>query len=159
MTKRRDFIKKSMIGSAGIAIGGMGFSARSYASIIGANEVINVAIAGIGGRGGAHVGAFCNLKDVKNVRIKTICDVDETTYAQRLKTIESRTGIKPRTEWDIRKVLDDKEIHAVSYATPNFWHALGTIWAAQAGKHVYCEKPACWSLWEGRKMVEASRKY
>ena len=159
MTKRREFIKKSMIGSAGIAIGGMGFSSRSYASIIGSNEVINVAIAGIGGRGGSHVGAFSTLKDVKNVRIKTICDVDETTYASRLKSIESRTGLKPRTEWDIRKVLDDKEIHAVSYATPNFWHALGTVWAAQAGKHVFVEKPASWSLWEGRKMVEASRKY
>ena len=159
MTKRREFIKKSMIGSAGIAIGGMGFSARSYASIIGANEAINVAIAGIGGRGGSHVGAFSNLKDIKNVRIKTLCDVDETTFAQRLKTVESRTGLKPRTEWDIRKVLDDKEIHAVSYGTPNFWHALGTVWAAQAGKHVYVEKPASWSLWEGRKMVEAARKY
>ncbi len=159
MTKRREFIKKSMIGSAGIAIGGMGFSARSYSSIVGANEVINVAIAGIGGRGGAHVGAFSNLKDVKNVRIKTLCDVEETTFAQRLKTVESRTGLKPRTEWDIRKVLDDKEIHAVSYGTPNFWHALGTVWAAQAGKHVYVEKPASWSLWEGRKMVEAARKY
>jgi predicted dehydrogenase len=159
MIKRREFISKSMTGTAAIAIGGIGFSAKSYSSIVGANELINIGIIGIGGRGSAHVGAYCALKDSKNVRIKTICDVDETTYAQRLKTIETRTGTRPRTEWDLRKVLDDKEIQAVSYATPNFWHALGTIWAAQAGKHVYVEKPACWSLWEGRKMVEAARKY
>ena len=59
----------------------------------------------------------------------------------------------------MRKVFDDKEIHAVSFATPNHWHALGTIWACQAGKHVYVEKPACCNILEGRKMIEASRKY
>ena len=159
MTKRRDFIKKSLIGTAGITIGGMGLSSRSYASIIGSNERINVAVIGIGGRGGAHVGAYCTLKDVKNVMLKTICDVDEKFFAQRSKAIESRTGVKPLTEWDMRKVFDDKEIHAVSFATPNFWHALGTVWACQAGKHVYVEKPACWDIWEGRKMIEASKKY
>ena len=159
MTKRRDFIKKSVIGTAGIAIGGMGFSSKSYASIIGANERITVAVIGIGGRGGAHVGAYSTLKDIKNVMLKTICDVDEKTFAQRAKTVESRTGLKPLTEWDMRKVFDDKEINAVSFATPNFWHALGTVWACQAGKHVYVEKPACWDIWEGRKMIEASKKY
>jgi predicted dehydrogenase len=159
MTKRREFIKRSVLGTAGLAIGGMGLSSKSYASVIGANERINVAIIGIGGRGGAHVGAYCTLKDSKNVRIKTICDTDELTFAQRLKTIESRTGFKPQTEWDMRKVLEDKDIQAVSFATPNFWHALGTVWSCQAGKHVYVEKPACWSIWEGRKMIEASKKY
>ncbi len=159
MTKRRDFIKKSVIGTAGIAIGGMGFSSSSYASIIGANDRITVAVIGIGGRGGAHVGAYSTLKDIKNVRLKTLCDVDETTFAQRSKSVESKTGLKPLTEWDMRKVLDDKEIDAVSFATPNFWHALGTVWACQAGKHVYVEKPACWDIWEGRKMIEASKKY
>ncbi len=159
MTKRREFIKKSVIGSAGIAIGGMGLSPKSYASISGANDRITVAVIGIGGRGGAHVGAYSTLKDIKNVRLKTLCDVDETTFAQRSKSVESRTGLKPLTEWDLRKVLDDKEIDAVSFATPNFWHALGTVWACQAGKHVYVEKPACWDIWEGRKMIEASKKY
>lgn len=70
-----------------------------------------------------------------------------------------KTGEKPLTEWDMRKVFDDKEIDAVSMATPNHWHALGTIWACQAGKHVYIEKPASHDVWEGRKMIEAARKY
>jgi len=72
MTKRRDFIKKSVLGTAGIAIGGMGFSSKSYASIIGANERIIAAVVGIGGRGGAHVGAWCTLKDSRNVTLKTL---------------------------------------------------------------------------------------
>lgn len=159
MTKRRDFIKGSLLGTAGIAIGGMGFSSKSYASIIGANDRIIAAVVGIGGRGGAHVGAWCTLKDSKNVTLKTLCDVDEQYFAQRAKTIESRTKVKPLTEWDMRRVFDDKDINVVSFATPNFWHALGTIWACQSGKHVFVEKPACWSVSEGRKMIEASKKY
>lgn len=159
MTQRRDFIKKSLIGSAGIAIGGMGFSAKSYGSIIGANDRINVAIIGIRGRGVSHINAWCDMKTSHNVRIKTLCDTDEQFFEPRSKTVFDKTGIKPLTEWDMRKVLDDKEIDAVSFATPNHWHALGTIWACQAGKHVYVEKPASHNIWEGRKMIEASRKY
>jgi predicted dehydrogenase len=73
--------------------------------------------------------------------------------------VMDKTGDRPLTEWDMRKVFEDKEINAVSFATPNFWHALGTIWACQAGKHVYVEKPAMHNIWEGRKMIEAARKY
>ena len=159
MTERRDFIKKSLIGSAGIAIGGMGFSAKSYASVIGANERINIAVIGIRGQGNSHIGNWCALKDNRNVFLKTICDVDEELYSERAKKVLDSIGTKPLTEWDMRKVFDDKEIHAVSIATPNHWHALATIWAAQAGKHVYVEKPACHNVFEGRKMVEAARKY
>jgi len=159
MTQRRDFIKQSLIGSAGMAIGGMGFSAKSYGSIIGANERINVAIIGIRGRGISHINAWCEMKTSHNVHLKTLCDTDEQFFEPRSKTVFEKTGIKPLTEWDMRKVLDDKEIDAVSFATPNHWHALGTIWACQAGKHVYVEKPASHNIWEGRKMIEASRKY
>jgi len=159
MTQRRDFIKKSLIGGAGLAIGGMGFSAKSYGSILGANDRINVAVVGIRGRGVSHIDAWCNLKDSHNVRLKTLCDTDEQFFDPRSKTVLDKTGIKPSTEWDMRKVLDDKEIDIVSFATPNHWHALGTIWACQAGKHVYVEKPASHNIWEGRKMIEASRKY
>ena len=159
MTERRDFIKKSLLGSAGIAIGGMGFSPKSYKSILGANERINVAVIGISGRGKDHISNFCNIKDSSNVRIKTLCDVDEQFWAEGIKTVSDKSGFKPATEWDMRKVFDDKEIHAVSFATPNHWHALGTIWACQAGKHVYVEKPASHNVFEGRKMIEAARKY
>jgi predicted dehydrogenase len=159
MTKRRDFIKTSMLGAAGIAIGGKGFSSGSYSSIIGANERINIAVIGIGGQGGTHINSFCGLKDSKNVRLKTLCDADEKFFPERIKTVLTRTGETPTTVWDMRRVLEDKEIDAVSFAVPNFWHALGTIWACQAGKHVYVEKPATHNIFEGRKMVEAARKY
>lgn len=159
MTNRREFIKKSALGSAAIAIGGMELSAKSYNSIQGANDRLNIAVIGIGGQGGTHISSYLGLRDSKNIRITTLCDVDEKFYAARLKTIQEKSGDTPKTEWDMRKVFEDKDIHAVSFATPNFWHALGTIWACQAGKHVYVEKPASYGIFEGRKMVEAARKY
>lgn len=159
MTKRREFIKKSILGTAGIAIGGVGFSTRSYSSIVGSNDRINLAVVGIRGQGGTHIDSWCSLTENRNIRLKTICDVDEQYYAEKSKIIFDKTGVKPVTEWDMRKVFDDKEIDAVSFAVPNHWHALGTIWACQSGKHVYVEKPACHNIFEGRKMIEASRKY
>ncbi|MBA7559042.1 Inositol 2-dehydrogenase/D-chiro-inositol 3-dehydrogenase [subsurface metagenome] len=167
MTKRRDFIKKSVIGTAGIAIGGMGFGSKSYASIIGANERINVAVIGLGGggrgsspgRGTALISSWCSLKDSHNVWLTTLCDVEEQFISERMKPVTDTYGVAPKFERDMRKVFDDKDIDAVSFATPNHWHALGTIWACQAGKHVYVEKPAMHNIWEGRKMIEAARKY
>ncbi len=159
MTKRREFIKKSLAGTAGIAIGGLGFSARSYGSIMGANERVTLAVIGIRGQGGGHINTWCSLKDNRNVYLKTICDVDESLFAERAKTVEKSMGQMPVTEWDMRRVFDDKDIDAVSFATPNHWHALGTVWACQAGKHVYVEKPSSHNVFEGRKMIEAARKY
>jgi predicted dehydrogenase len=159
MTDRRDFIKKSGIGTAGIVIGGMGFSSKSYASIIGANDRINIAVIGLRGRGSAHIDEWSLLKDKQNVRLVTLCDTDEQFFAERSKTVFDKTGIMPATEWDMHKVIDNRDIHVVSFATPNHWHAMGTIWACQAGKHVYVEKPACHNIFEGRKMIEAARKY
>ncbi|HSM48645.1 MAG TPA: Gfo/Idh/MocA family oxidoreductase, partial [Draconibacterium sp.] len=142
MTERRDFIKKSLLGTAGISIGAMGFSAKSYASVIGANERINVAVIGIRSQGNSHINSWCALKDNRNVFLKTLCDVDDELFTERAKKVQEVMGTAPKSEWDMRKVFDDKEIHAVSIATPNHWHALATIWACQAGKHVYVEKPA-----------------
>ena len=159
MTKRREFIRQSALGSAGIVVGGMGFSPKSYSSIVGANERINIAVIGIRSRGLDHINELCTLKDQRNVWITTLCDTDETFFAPRVKTVSDKTGVKPSTEWDMRKVFDNRDIHAVTFATPNHWHALGTIWACQAGKHVYVEKPCCHNIFEGRKMIEASRKY
>ncbi len=152
---RREFVKK---GSVGLAAGTvlMSTSAKSYAKILGANDKINMAVIGIRGRGGSHIKNFTKNK---NVRMKYIVDIDENLYDRRIKEIEDIAGYKPKTEWDMRKVFDDKEIDAVSIATPNHWHALATIWAAQAGKHVYVEKPSSHNVFEGRKMVEAARKY
>lgn len=156
MEKRRDFIKKSVMGAAGIAIGGMGFSAKSYASIVGANDRINIAVIGFNGRGRAHIDAWTGMDGVK---IKTLCDVHTEILSSGVKSVKEKAGYEPGTEWDMRKVFEDSEIDAVSMATPNFWHALGVVWACQAGKHVYVEKPAMHNVWEGRKMIEAARKY
>jgi predicted dehydrogenase len=159
MTKRRDFIKKSMIGTAGIAIGGMGFSPKSYASIIGSNDRITMAVIGIRNQGRFHINSLCSIKDSHNVVIKTLCDTEELLYPSRLEIVHEKTGRKPLTTWDMHKVFADREIDAVSIATPNHWHALATIWACQAGKHVYVEKPGSHNIREGRKMVDAARKY
>ena len=137
MVQRRDFIKKSIAGTAGIAIGGMGFSARSYGSIIGANNRLNVAAIGIRGQGRGHVRELCSLKDSNNIWLLSLCDVDDQVLADRSKDVLEATGIKTKNEWDMRRIFDDKNIDAVWFATPNHWHALGTIWACQAGNHVY----------------------
>ncbi len=92
-------------------------------------------------------------------RYATFCDTDAALFAPALKLVEEKSGMKPAADWDLRVILDDKEIHAVSIVTPNHWHALAAIWASQAGKHVYVEKPASHNIWEGRKMIEAWRKY
>ena len=115
MTRRREFIKKSALGSA--VIGGMGFSPRSYNSIIGSNERINIAVAGLRSRGSDHINELCSLKEPRNVWITAICDVDEQFYAARVKTISDKTGVKTSTEWDMRRIFDNPDIHAITFAT------------------------------------------
>lgn len=125
-----------------------------------ANDRIRVAVIGLGGRGRvSHCGALIELAKEENVEIAALCDCDENRTAQAAAEVEQRTGKRPATFFDERKLLDDKSIDAVSLATPNHWHALETIWACQAGKDVYVEKPASHNIFEGRKMVEAARKY
>ena len=158
-TNRRDFIKQGVVGTAGLTIGGMGFSAKSYAAVSGANERLNLAVIGIRNQGTVHLSSWCGLKDSHNVQVRAVCDVDEALFAPALKLVEQKSGAKPTTHWDLRAVLDNKEIDAVSIVTPNHWHALAAVWACQAGKHVYVEKPSSHNIWEGRKMIEAARKY
>ncbi len=143
---RRDFLKTT---GAGIAVAS--FVPRH---VFGASDRVNVAVIGIRGQGGAHINGF---GAIDNVRIKTIVDVDENLFPSRIKNIEEKFGYAPAVEHDMRRVFDDPEIDAVTFATPNHWHALGTIWAAEAGKHVYVEKPSCHNVWEGRQMVHAAR--
>jgi predicted dehydrogenase len=158
---RRSFIKKTALGSTGITLGAatLGFSAKSYNSIKGANDRINMSVIGVRGQGHGHLKRWAGMAKKDNVYLKTICDVDQNLYAERIKTVSDLQGEKPGTEVDMRKVFEDKDIDAISIATPNHWHALATIWAAQAGKHVYVEKPCSHNVWEGRQMIEASRKY
>lgn len=148
---RREFVSAS---AAGWAAAPMIFKTTALGN--GANDRVRVACCGLHGRGQDHIGGFQNLK---NVEVAALCDVDESVLADRLKEFEQRGWKKPKVYTDVRKVLEDPDIHAVSFATPNHWHALGTVWACQAGKDVYVEKPASHNVWEGRKMVEAARKY
>ncbi|MPY89976.1 MAG: gfo/Idh/MocA family oxidoreductase [Luteitalea sp.] len=156
MTKRREFIRTSIMGTAGAAIGGMGFSAKSYASIVGANERVNVAVIGIHGMGKNHIRAYTRMKDA---RLAALCDVDSNLFDECIKTHFTEKGLdKPKLYTDLRKLYEDKEIDAISIVTPNHWHALAAIWAIQAGKHVSVEKPCCHNVYEGRKLVEAAEK-
>jgi predicted dehydrogenase len=122
----------------------------------GANDRIRVAIIGLGGRGGDHLKLAAQ---VPGVEVATFCDPDQTQLEKRGAQFQQITGKKPAFEQDLRRVLDDKNIDAVTIATCNHWHALATIWACQAGKHVYVEKPVCHDLFEGRQMIAASKKY
>jgi predicted dehydrogenase len=121
-----------------------------------ANNRIRIAILGLGGRGGDHLKLAAQ---VPNVEVATFCDPDETQLAKRGAQFEQLTGRKPAFVQDLRRVCDDKSIDAVTIATCNHWHALAAIWACQAGKHVYVEKPVCHDLFEGRQMIAAARRY
>jgi predicted dehydrogenase len=147
---RRSFIKSSMAVGAGLALAGP----ASHA--LGANNDIRVAVVGVGGQGGGHMRYFHGCE---GARLVAICDADRNHVESRAKAFEDKEGYKLKTYTDVRKLLEDKEIDAITSATPNHWHALVTIWACQAGKDVYIEKPACHNIFEGRKMVEAARKY
>ena len=159
---RREFLKKSATVSAGIFTAGALASCTGPTSsgakgrILGANDRINIAIIGTRIRGTALAEGFTKIP---NVAIKTVCDVDMNLFAESVRKIEEIRHFAPSTQQDLRRVYDDKDIDAVAIATPNHWHALAAIWACQAGKDVYVEKPCSHNIREGRKMVEASRKY
>jgi predicted dehydrogenase len=121
-----------------------------------APDKIRIAVLGVNGRGKDHIAGFMNLPDAEVV---TLCDPDSDLLEKRATEFATRYGKKPSTEADMRKVFDNKNIDAVSVATPNHWHSLAAIWACQAGKDVYVEKPGSHSIWEGRKLVEAAHKY
>ena len=93
------------------------------------------------------------------MKIAVLCDIDQRLLPEAVAEVEKLTGFKPSTVTEYRKVLENKDIDVVTIATPNHWHALMTIWACQAGKDVYVEKPVSHTVLEGRKMVEAARKY
>jgi predicted dehydrogenase len=124
--------------------------------VLGANDRINLGVVGIGGRGRDHINGYAKLPQC---RIAAVCDVDQAGRERGIAQVEKLLNYKPKQYSDMRRLFEDKEIDAVSFATPNHWHALGTIWACQAGKDVYVEKPPCHNIFEGRKMIEAARKY
>jgi predicted dehydrogenase len=123
----------------------------------GANDRVRVAVIGIRGMGQSHINSYQALP---NVEVAALCDVDENLFAERVDKLFVKKGKrKPKLYTDIRTLLEDKDIDAVSIVTPNHWHALAAIWSIQAGKHVSVEKPCCHNVYEGSKLVEAARKY
>ena len=133
-----------------------GATALATQTAAGANDRVNMAVVGIRSRGREHADIFARQP---HSRVAAVCDVDQAQSERAMPLLEKAQGVKAKVYQDYRKLLEDKDIDAVSLATTNHWHALQTIWACQAGKDVYSEKPASHNAWEGRKMVEAARKY
>jgi len=151
---RRGFVKGTAIGGAAFMISGTKASGR----IIGANDRVRIGVVGTNGRGQSHIEGWLGQS---NVELAYLVDVDQEILAKRLKTVEDMTDGKFATKGisDVRKALEDKSLDAISVATPNHWHSLMTIWGAQAGKHVYVEKPMSHDVVEGRVAWEAQKKY
>ena len=138
----------------------LGAAAGSWAAsqrrVLGANDRVNIGVVGLGGRGRAHMNEWTRMP---GARVAALCDVDQAALERGQAQVQKAGGDKPKGYEDMRKLFEDKDVDAVSMPLPNHWHALATIWAVQAGKDVYIEKPACHNVWEGRKMVEAARKH
>src|SRR5580698_5791764 len=121
-----------------------------------ASDKVRIGVLGIGGRGPSHLAGYSKLD---NVEIVAICDIDDSHIAKGLAQLDKLGKPKPQTYKDVRKLLEDKSIDAISIATPNHWHTLMTVWACQAGKDVYVEKPCSHNIFEAQQVVAAARKY
>src|SRR6185295_10532902 len=161
---RRRFLNSSM--TAGLALGlpKITMAAEGSPRSAGPNETVRVAVIGlgataaVGGVGGRGHQLIPRVREVPGTRIVALCDVDQAHLDREAKPFKDRNE-EIATYRDLRRVFDDKSIDAVVVALPNHWHALATVWACQAGKDVYVEKPFSYNLWEGQQMVAAARKY
>ena len=155
---RRRFLSDSAIAAAALSIGS-GVTSRVLADDAktpAANDKMSVMVCGTNGRGQSHIDAFANSHGCK---LKYICDVDEEVARKRIDDIDKKYGYRPEFVPDLREGLEDPELDIVTVATPNHWHALAAIWAMQAGKDVYLEKPVCHNVTEGQRLIETARKY
>ena len=159
---RRRFLQNAGAGLLALGLPRPGLGATSKPS--GANEDVRIAVVGIGskdavgGVGGRGLQLIDSLQKVRGARLVALCDVDQSILTRLAAELKDQ-GQPVATYGDLRRVFDDKSVDAVLVATPNHWHALATIWACQAGKDVYVEKPVSHNIWEGRQMVAAARKY
>jgi predicted dehydrogenase len=160
---RRSFLKSSLLTTVSLTVFsalGADKSTKRKARVpvasraTGSNDDIRFAVVGFGGRGMSHIEG---LREVKGARMVALCDVDQAILDREVKKYRD-LGEKIEAYTDVRKLLENKDIDVVSFATPNHWHALGAIWAMQAGKDVYVEKPVSHNVWEGRRMVEVARE-
>lgn len=157
---RREFLEDSMFTTAAAVAAtspGQIFASSGPPSATRSDQPLRVAVVGLRGRGKSHLGAFASRKDT---RVTYLCDVDPGLARKRIGEVSRKQGgAPPRFVTDIRRALDDRRVDIVAIATPNHWHALAAIWAMQAGKDVYVEKPVSHNVVEGRRMVQAARKY
>lgn len=153
LTNRRSFIATTGALGSSLVLG-----STATGQVAGSNDRLRIAVAGLNGRGKSHIDGW--LKQ-NNVEIAWLIDPDEKVLGRAKELVQEKSGgtSRPQGAADIRYALEDKSIDAVSVATPNHWHSLITIWAAQAGKHVYVEKPMSHDVVEGRICVEAQKKY
>ena len=160
---RREFLKSSATAAAALALPGLALG-NSPSKSGGANDDVRIGVVGLGsivappGVGGRGHQLIQAIGKVPGARIVALCDVDRAHLERESKPFKDRRA-EVALYGDIRKLLDDKNIDAVVVATPNHWHALATVWACQAGKDVYVEKPLSYNIWEGRQMVAAARKF
>ena len=154
---RRQFLEDSLLAAAAMAVlpGGRLLGAEEKQSTS-PNEKLSVAVVGVNGRGNSHLETYSSRKDTE---VTYIVDADEAVGQKRVEEVAQFQSRKPKFVQDLRKAFDDKSVDIVTTATPNHWHALVAIWAMQAGKHVYVEKPVSYTLSEGRRMVETARKH
>ena len=148
---RRSFLTRSAAGAAFASP-----LAAAARGIVGAHDDLRVAVVGVRGRGNQHIRGFEKLD---GVRVVALCDADKNVLHGRVTDLSKKTGREIAGYVDVRKLLEDDSIDIVSIATQNHWHSLMGIWACQAGKDVYCEKPVSHNIWEGRQLVAASEKY
>ncbi len=156
---RREFLENSMFAATAAALAGGSLVPHASAEeqSTSPNERLRVAVVGLNGRGQSHLGGFMGRKDCEVV---AVCDPDESVLESRgVAVVEKKTEKKPAAYLDIRKLLEDKSIDIVTIATPNHWHSLAAIWAIQAGKDVYVEKPVSHNVSEGRRVVDAARHH
>jgi predicted dehydrogenase len=154
MVTRREFLDALAVGAAGLAVG---TTAKSYCQILGSNDRLNFAVIGLNGRGYAHL---ASLKANKSAaRISHVCDVDSNILKKFADSTRQEMGEAPATEKDFRKILEHKEVDAITIASPDHWHTPMAIAGLQAGKHVYVEKPCSHNPAEGEMLVQAQQKY
>ena len=159
MTSRRDFITKAALGGAAVTLGSsaMAMPAKNYRNIIGANDRMNIGIAGLGRRWGGFIEPI--LKKESNVKLLYLCDVMPSQRENALQNFSGKAGYKPELVNNMEQILNDKNIDVFINSTPDHWHTPGSIMAMKAGKHVYVEKPCSHNMWENELIVEAAKKY
>ena len=154
MATRREFLDALAVSAATLAVG---TTARSYSRILGSNDRLNFAVLGLNGRAYAHLSALKVNRSA--ARISHVCDVDDNILRKFADRVQQEMGEAPATDKDFRGILEQKNVDAITIATPDHWHAPMAIAALQAGKHVYVEKPCSHNAAEGEMLVRAQQKY